>query len=232
MKPLTAILLALGLLGAAAGPAAAASLAPLKPCYVFGGYDQKTGEYDAEPVELDASGFLPGAATRVVVDGVTVASGVRADAAGRVRFTARAPVQDSGERPFTVSVTDEADPAQTAAAASRVTTVAVSVSPRKGPATQRVRFRGRGFTNLSRPVFGHYVKRGRERRTVRFARRPGGPCGTFRATRRRLPFERPATGRWRLRVDQSRRYRAEPAGPFVDLSIQVRRALRLESRRD
>lgn len=232
MKPLGAIVLALGLLGAAASPAAAASLAPLKPCYVFGGYDQKTGEYDAEPVELDASGFLPGAATRIVVDGVTVASGVRADPTGHVRFSARAPVQDSGDRPFAVSVTDEADPARTATAASRVTTVAVSVTPRTGLARQRVRFRGRGFTDLSRPVFGHYVKRGRERRTVRFARRPDGPCGKFDVTRRRLPFKRPATGRWRLRVDQSRRYRAEPSGPFVDLSIQVRRALRLDPRRD
>jgi hypothetical protein len=218
-------------LGAPAAPATAApSLAALKPCYVFAGYDPATGAADAETVAIHATGFRPGATVRVLVDGAEVASGARADAAGEVRLGLAAPEQQRGERRFTVTVADEADATQAASAEAWVTALAVRVRPRRGSPTRRVTFRGRGFTDLDRPVFGHYVRGGKVRRTVRLASRAAGPCGTFAVERRRLPFRRPAMGRWTLRVDQFPRYHSQPAGPFVELTIQVRRALRLGSR--
>jgi hypothetical protein len=228
---LRTVAVAAAALAVGAAPAAGApSLGPLKPCYVFAGYDPATGTADAETVAIHGAGFRPGASVRVLLDSAEVASGVRADAAGEVQLGLPAPEQQRGERPFTVTVVDEADPAQAASAGTRVTALAVRVRPRRGSPTRRVTFRGRGFTDLERPVFGHYVRGGKVRRSVRMAPRSAGPCGTFKVERRRLPFRRPATGRWTLRVDQFPRYQAEPAGPFVELTIQVRRALRLGSR--
>lgn len=226
------LLLTAVLLGAAAAPAAAApAMGTLAPCYVFAGYDEATDRYDAEPLEISATGFRPGALTRVVVDGATVATGVRADAFGALRYVTAPPAQPSGEREFEVAVVDEADPRQTATQSSRVTALEVAIRPRRGTPRRRVRFRGRGFTAGDRPVFAHYVRRGRVRRTVRLVARPEAPCGTFSVRRRRFPLKRVRPGRWTVRVDQFSRYRAAPPGPHVDMTIRIRRAQARAARR-
>lgn len=214
--------------GAGAAPAAAApSLAPLKPCYVFAGVDPATGRYDAELVRIAAAGFAPGTPLRVVVDGTTVASNATADASGSLEMEVQAPVEESGERPFAVTVSAEHDPAQAAAAESRVTHLAVTASPRRARPATRVRFRGRGFTEPTAPVFAHYVRRGRDRRTVRLARRPEGACGTFSVRRRQFPFARPHVGRWSIFVDQSPAFRADLPAPQAELRVVVRQSPRL-----
>lgn len=226
------LLLVAALLGASAAPAAAApTLGALQPCYAFAGYDEETDRYDAEPIELVASGLRPGASTRVIVDGTTIASGVRADAAGELRYVAMPPIQKAGARAFDVAVIDESDPRQAAVGRSRVTALGARIRPRRGAPRRRVRFRGRGFTDASRPVYAHYVRRGRVRRTVRLKARPSGPCGTFSSRRRRFPLRRPRPGRWTVRIDQFASYRPAPPGVHVDLTIRVRPALGLESQR-
>lgn len=220
MKPARLAILAALLVPADA--LAAPTLAPLKPCYVSAGVDPATGETLSEEVALNGSGFTPGAAVDLLVDGTT-AGRVTADAAGAFAATVRSPLQERGEREFIVTATDPSQPA--AGASSRITALRVAVSPLRARPTQRVTFRGRGFTR-STPIYAHYTRRGKARRTVRLADAPKGPCGTFRTRRRQFPIRRPQSGLWTLRVDQEPRFRARPRTAFVDLEVFVKRVLR------
>jgi hypothetical protein len=195
----------------------AAELAPLKPCYVSppGGMP--------ETVALQGSGFTPGAAVDIAVDGAMAAQNVFVEADGsfgRDGGGVPAPHQDAGERSFTVTASEQANPANTATATAQVVALRVRIVPADAAPRRRVRFSGAGFTGRG-AVFGHYTYRDQLRRTVRFGR-PSGPCGSFAATRRLIPVPKPRLGRWRLQVDQSRRYRPEPADAvWYSLEIDV-----------
>jgi hypothetical protein len=188
------------------GVAHAAELAPLKPCYV----SPPAGA--PESMTLQGSGFTPGAAVDIAIDGAVVDQNVFVEADGSFGGNGGgvpAPHQDAGQRNFTVTATERGNPANTATASARVVALQVRVAPPDAAPGRRVRFSGAGFTAPG-PVFGHYTYRGALRRTVRFGR-PAGPCGRFGATRRLIPVRKPRLGPWRLQIDQSRRYRPEPA---------------------
>jgi hypothetical protein len=201
-----------------AATADAAVLEPLKPCYV------SVHEGQREPIDLRASGFTPGSRVDVTIDGTIVFRDVEVDPAGSVSGRVSAPFQAAGERPFTVSVTQQDNPANTASANTMVTALKVHVRPRRAPSSRRVRFSGRGFT-AGRPVFGHYVYGGQVRKTVRFGL-PQLPCGTFSAVRRQIPIRSPRVGEWTLQVDQQRRYSPHPPGVAVPITIRVERVVR------
>ena len=217
---------ALALALAAAPASAAATLEPLKPCYASAG----TEEALREKVEIRGSGFTPTAVVDVLIDGVVVSTG-QVDAFGVIaNASVPAPYQQRGERPFQVTLqerplaTNPTGP-QSATVASRVTNLAVSLRPKRAKPSRRVRFRGRGFT-ADAPVYAHYVFNDKVRKTVRLARRPDGPCGTFKVKRRQIPIKRPRTGEWLLQVDQQRDYDAAPASNWVHVLIDVRRVFR------
>ncbi len=207
----------------AAGPAAAApTLAALKPCYVSVRTAPKT--FDTETVAISGSGFTPNASIDIAVDGALVAAGVPADGAGNLPAgTVKAPVVRIGEKPFTVTATEQADPAQTASASSRVSELAVRVRPRTAAPRRRIRFAGAGFTSPGVPVYAHYVLQGELRRTVRLVAQPSGACGTFAVRRPQFPFS-PRTGRWTVQFDQRRPF--TPDAPLVQISIDVKRVPR------
>jgi hypothetical protein len=214
---LTGALVALAALGAP-GAAAAATLDPLKPCYVS--VDPET----RENVEIRAAGFSPFSYVDVAIDGVTVQT-AQADVDGALpSASVAAPYQEHGERPFTLTVTEQGEPANAAGASALVTALRLRVRPAQAKPSRRVRFRGRGFTGEGR-LYAHYLYEGELRRTVGFGR-PEGPCGTFRVRRRQIPVHHPRTGHWTLQVDQQRDYSVEPATVFVRLSIIVERVLR------
>jgi hypothetical protein len=198
--------------------AVAAALAPLKPCYVSVDRDER------EPVPVEASGFTPRSRVDVAVDGAIEYAGVQVDDAGAVSGRVRAPHQVRGERPFTITVTEQGNPANAVSATAMVTALRVRLRPRRARSHRRVRFEGRGFTGPG-PIYGHYVFRGRERKTVRLAPGADGPCGTFTARRRQIPVRRPAAGEWTLQIDQQRRYSPAPEGVSVPVRIEVRRVL-------
>jgi hypothetical protein len=214
---LAIVIAALALL-APASAAALATLEPLKACYVSVGQGQR------EPVEIRASGFTPDSHVDVAIDGVVVFSGVQVDPAGAVLGRVSAPYQASGQRPFTISVTEQELPQNSVTATAEVTALRVNVRPRRAPSSSRVRFSGRGFT-AERPVYGHYVYAGRVRRTVRFGL-PEAPCGVFSVQRRQIPIDAPRVGDWTLQVDQQRRYSAQPDGVAVPITIRVERVVR------
>jgi hypothetical protein len=223
---LAAVLASAVVLAVPAAASAAPVLDPLKPCYVAVRVDTETGDYITEDVDLKGTGFTPNALVNVTIDGVTSATNVPIDAAGALTVTVQAPFTDSGERPFSVTVAEQQDAAQTVSAQTMVTHLDVNAKPRKARPTQRIRFFGRGFTMLDRPVYAHYVRNRKVRRTVRLAATPKGPCGTFSVKRRQFPF-RPRTGTWIVQVDQQKRYASPPSTAFVALKIFVRRVLKL-----
>jgi hypothetical protein len=204
--------IAILLLAFAASPAAAATVEPLKGCYVSAG---PTDE-DRETVLVRGSGFTAMSTIDVLFDGVVMGSALTGSI-GEFEIRIPAPYQAIGERAFTVTVRDAAtEVSQT----PRVTNLAMTVAPRNASPQQRVRFRGRGFTR-SAPLYAHYTYRGEEQKTVRLARRTKGPCGTFNVKKRLIPVENARNGRWILQVDQRRRYAPEPDPVWVRRPIDV-----------
>jgi hypothetical protein len=221
-KPARLAALAAGALAALAAPSAAVAaptIQPLKACYVSVGQ----ADNEREPVALAASDFAPNSLVDVAVNQVPVATSVPVDAAGNVSGQVLAPFQERGEAPFTVTLTQQGNPANTVSATSKVTALELSVRPRRARPSSRVRFTGAGFTAPG-PVYAHYVFRGRQRKRVLLAR-PHGDCGRFRVRKRQIPVRNPGSGTWTLQVDQQRRYSVSPETVFVRLSILVQRVV-------
>ena len=211
------ILLGAALAAAAPQAAQAAELAPLGACY------RSVDSQTRETVTVRGTGFTPGEQVSVAIDGVVVDTAT-ALPDGNVEGQVTAPYQERGERPFTLTLTEVDQPANTASAASRVTALAFRLKPRKTAPSQRVRFIGRGFTD-GEFVYAHYVRKGKLRKTVRLGAAQG-PCGRIDVRRRQIPIKRPATGRWTLQVDNQKRYSTQPVGVFVRWAINVQRTLR------
>jgi hypothetical protein len=202
--------------------AQAATLEPLGACY------RSVDANARETVPVRASGFTPGEQVDVAVDGtfverVTVLSG------GQIEGSVPAPYHASGHRTFTLSVTQVNQPANTASTTSRVAALGLRLKPRNAAPSKRVRIRGLGFTD-GETVYAHYVRKGRERKTIRLGT-PRGSCGRISVRRRQIPVRRPALGRWTLQVDNSPDYSATPAGVSARWMITVRRAPRPADRR-
>jgi hypothetical protein len=189
----------------------------VQPCYV------SVSSTKRQRLDTFATGFQPNADVDVTIDGATQIDTANDLGAVDLRRIA-APYERRGQRSFTITVTERGDPTVTVSATAWVTALTVRLRPRQAGTSERVRFRGRGFTQ-DRPIFGHYVLRGRVRRTVRLARRPRGACGRFSVRRRQIPLRNPAPGRWLLQVDQQRRWSSQPDSVFVPVTILVQRII-------
>jgi hypothetical protein len=208
-----------------AAPSAASAqqpaLQPLARCYV------SVSPTAREPISVNATGFMPYASVGVFIDDVQQAQ-AQADAAGTVTGMVDAPFVAEGQRAFTLRLTHElSDPSQneTVFAVSKVTALSVTQTPVKPKETSdKVRFRGRGFTKQTAAVYAHYVYGGIDRRTVRVAK-PYGDCGLFSVRRRQFPFKHdPRPGVWTVQFDQQPTY--SPQAPlFATLKITVKRTV-------
>jgi hypothetical protein len=207
---------AAGAAGAAgAEPDKAPHLFPLHPCYRSAGPDAR------ETVGIVATNFTPGGKVNVTVDGTTLPDQATANEKGEVFGSVLAPYNAHGTRRFGLTLTDVQAPEKTASQESLITALDVRLRPRQARPSSRVRFLGRGFIDGPR-IYGHYLRAGKLRRTVKFGR-PTGPCGRLDVVRRQIPVRRPATGRWTLQVDTQRAYSASPRGVFVRVGIVVKR---------
>ena len=202
-------------LGLAAPAQAAVTMDPLKLCYVSDG-DLPS---QREAIHVHASGFTPTGHLTLTIDGKTVDTG-RADAFGMATAVVPAPFQGFGERAFTLVVSEAENPQNVASATSRVTNLGVTLKPKRARPSRRIRFSGRGFTNLA-PIYGHYLFGGKVRKTVRFVDRPVMPCGIFHARGRQIPVRKPRVGVWTLQVDQQRRYSPTPGSNAQRVVIRV-----------
>jgi hypothetical protein len=205
--------------------ASAATLTPLKGCYVTS-TDEVSGEIRREAIPFGGSGFTPGGLVDVSLDG-TLRRTVQADAAGNLPSgqVLEAPYRRKGERSFRLTATDQQNPANTVEAVSNVTAFDVSIRPSTAAPSSRVRFRGRGFTQPG-TVYGHYLYRGKVRKTVKLAKRPAEPCGRFNVRRRQIPIRKPRLGQWLLQIDQERTYRRAPERGAIRVIIRVQRVFK------
>lgn len=192
-----------------------ATVVPLGPCYRSVDADTR------ETVPVRADGFTPGERVNVYIDGQVVRENIIVLPDGKVEGGVPAPYQPTGERPFTLTVTEVDQPSNTASASSRVTALALRLKPQRARPNRRVRFLGRGFTDGTE-VFAHYVRKGKLRKTVSLGA-PQGPCGRVSVKRRQIPVKRPALGRWTLQVDNQQTYSPEPPSVFMRLTITVTR---------
>jgi hypothetical protein len=209
------------LAAALAAPAAAAELDPLKACYVSAG-DERA---QRETIHVHATGFTPGSTVDMTIDGQPAADPGVADQSGETTADVPAPFQGRGERPFTLVVAERDNPANFVTATPLVTDLTVTLRPNPARPSQRVRFRGRGFTSPA-PVYAHYLFRGKLQKTVRLARQTTGPCGQFSVKRRQIPVRSARTGRWLLQVDQQRRWSKTPASNMQQIVITVTETFR------
>jgi hypothetical protein len=203
------------------GAAHAAALTPIKACYVTS-TDGGSGAIRREPVQFAGSGFTPGGLVDIAVDGA-VQRTVQADPAGNLPAQALdAPYRRKGQKEFRLTATDQANTANTAEAVSNVTAFDVSIKPSTAAPSSRVRFAGRGFTQPG-TVYGHYLFRGYVRKTVKLAKHPQAPCGTFKVKRRQIPVRKPRLGQWTLQIDQDKKYRRAPERGAIKVIIRVQR---------
>jgi hypothetical protein len=215
-----AALAALALLPATAQ---AAALAPLKPCYVS--VTQPSGSRITEPLDVSGSGFTPGALVDIKFD-ATLDRTLQADAAGNLPpQVLNSPYQANGQGTFTLTAAERGNPANTVALPSRKTALTLTLKPNPAKPSRRVRFKGAGFT-AQKGVWAHYLYKGKLRKTVRLVKQIKNPCGTFSARRRQIPVKHPRLGRWRLQVDQQKRYSRAPNGVNVRQDIDVKRVFR------
>ena len=210
-------------LGATAAPAGAATVAPLKPCYVSAG----EARAERENVVITGEGFTPEGKVDILVNGIVDAQ-PQADVNGRITGTIKAPFQETGEAPFEVVVRDTVNPLVSVTVGSRVTDLDARLRPREAAPSKRVRIRGRGFTRVAvdgrpAPIFAHYMFEGEYEKTVRLARRSKGTCGRLNARRRQIPIANPASGRWTIQIDQRRRYSPTPRPVWVRVPVTVER---------
>jgi hypothetical protein len=206
----------------AAPATAAVTIKPLKACYASDGEKPE----QRENIHVEAAGFTPGAIVDMTIDGQSVVPPGNADVFGVATADVPAPFQGRGQRPFTLVVQERGNPPNFVTATSWVTNLTVRLHPNTAPPSQRVRFRGRGFTNPALPVYGHYLFRDKLKKTVLIAPQPGGRCGRFSVKRRQIPVKRVRTGRWTLQVDQQRRWSETPDSNMQRLIITVREMFR------
>lgn len=205
--------------------APAATLAPLKPCYVSVDRPPPLSP-EVELIDVAGGGFAPNSKVDISVDGKVAVANVPVDPQGNLQTQAPAPLVSEGDKPFQLVATQQGDPAATASQASRVTALNVGIQPRRARPSSKVRFRGRGFTGAGR-VYAHYIYKNKPRKRVSF--KPRGPCGTFSARKRQIPVSRPGTGQWIVQFDQQKSYARKPSSVFVRLAILVTRTVRFSS---
>jgi hypothetical protein len=190
----------------------------LKPCYVVAQQSQR------EPINVFAAGFTPFQKVDIVLDDIfQYQADVLFD--GKVQGVVPAPFEEEGSRPFTLRLSEVGNPANTLTETTMVTRLSVEQTPPSASTSQRVRFKGRGFVDFTKPVYAHYVFARKVRKSVRLGV-PKGPCGSFNVRRKQFPFKKsPDRGKWTIQFDQNSYYDAN-AAVRVPLTIKVRRMVK------
>ncbi|HEY0345414.1 MAG TPA: hypothetical protein VGC59_12230 [Solirubrobacteraceae bacterium] len=213
----------LGLLWAAAAPAAAATIQTL-PCNV------DTRVIGAKTVPLVGTGFTPGGfvtiqTTSAAAPTPTFFASAQADAAGNFA-TAASPALfnkfDTQEQSFNVIATDQTNPAIVATAPFEQVRLGYNTNPSNGRPSRRATHTVRGFP-IGKPVWLHFRFGGKTRRDVSLGTAQA-PCGK---AERRMPLlpARSRRGKWTVYVDQVRKY-SPATKPQLKYSFVISRVFR------
>jgi hypothetical protein len=193
--------------------ASAATIALDHPCYA-----------EQQPIAVTGGGFTPGAAVKLTFADGTYAGQLTADAAGNITGTASAPVLTATELSSTVTATDQANPAVTAAAPLQISKLQVSTVPSRARPHSTVTYRARGFTPGG-TLYGHYIFKNKLRKNVRVGK-VTGPCGTITRRMDLLPLRRIRYGSWTVQFDLRKSY-SRSAQPAVRGTLLIFRSLRV-----
>lgn len=223
-----------GLLTLLLVPAAAEAvptLEPMKPCYVTARVGPGEAGKQGEPVMLRAAGFT--ANSRVTLSAALEGAAAPFQQAADLQVNEfgelvvpefPAPFVGRGTQAFTVNLTEQGNPVNTVTGTAQTSALGVTVKPQQARPSQKIRFKGLGFT-ADKPVYAHYTYRGKERKRVRLVNRPG-TCGAWSVRRPQFPMSSPDQGRWVIQFDQSKRYvngtTGRLASVFVRLQIDVK----------
>lgn len=213
-------LLAAALALVPASAAHAAQVTTDRSCYL---------ESSSSKVAMSGTGFTPGAAYQVVLDGQPLPGGtgtVAPDGSVSGSFTPPA-LSGSDEAAHSLTVQEGAN---VASAPFTVTTFKADFAPGSGnPSTLRVRFSVFGFALAApnRTVYVHYIRpNGKRKKTVKLGKAKG-VCGKIdRTAKRRLfPFKA-ERGNWRLQFDTSKKFRRGTTSSdflFYTLGVKISR---------
>lgn len=190
---------------ALAGPAAAATLAVTKPCYVD---TVSHGALVGPPMDIVGSGFAPGDPVMIASSDGTADVQTTADSAGNINVVTHAPIP-MFSRPEakvqTLTATDNTATGTTISASTAVrdTELAVATAPPHARPSRKVTWYFSGFIS-GRYVYGHYLRSHRQVARARFGRAKG-LCGLLRVRAHFFPGHQ----RYRhygLQFDDSRHY--------------------------
>ncbi len=155
------------------------------------------------------SGFTP--QSTVKLTGMELDRSAFPDATGAFQTTLLTPNNTTyTPRTYTVTATNEANPAETASVAVQVVKFGVS-APLNGKPSDTAVWRFAGFT-AGKPLYGHFRYHGQTIRNYRFGTAKGA-CGTLKTRAKRLPA-RSRRGTWTLQVDQAKSYSAKTRPSF------------------
>ena len=209
------------------GDAHAATLTPLKACYVTSTDEvQRRDPARAGPDRRQR--LHPRRARRHLA---------RRDArSGRSRPTRpatsppqalEAPYRRKGQRAFRLTATDQANPANTVEAVSNVTALRRQHhAPRRPRRRAACASAGAGSPQPG-TVYGHYLYRGKVRKTVT-AREAAERAlrHVLSVKRKQIPISSPRLGQWRLQIDQEKKYRRAPERGRSGSIIRVQRVFK------
>jgi hypothetical protein len=194
----------------------------IKPCYVAAQESQR------EFVAVSGHNFTPFAYVDLYVDDIQQTGAgdqPQADVHGLLAGAVQAPFIEEGERTFVLRASERDNASIRATYTSKVTRLSVEQTPPAAATSDRVRFKGRGFTDLTRPVFMHYVFAGKSKKTIQLGL-PTGDCGLFSVKRKQFPFKKsPQVGVWTIQFDQSFTYNPK-AQVRVPLTIKVKKTIK------
>jgi hypothetical protein len=204
--------------GGATAQASAADLTVNADCYVIAGTH-------APAMTFTGSGYTPGDSVLISSDEGTVNTSVKADSAGNISGTADAPTPYFSvpeAKKIGLTATDQTPAGTTITARTTVNVTELGWAhgstkrrPGLGALTEKTNWSFSGF-EPGRPIYGHYLYRGKQVALARFGR-ARAPCGTL-TVRARLYPAKPEHSSYSIRYDDSRVYsrRSQPAiiGPL------------------
>jgi hypothetical protein len=203
-----------------AGAQAVPTIEPLRPCYVTAGTAKKP---QGEGVAINAQGFSPNSKVDLMLNGAPVEGGAGLQVGDTGLLTLKpfpAPFVRKGAKDFTVTLTEQGVPANTVTATAKSTRLGVKIKPKSARPSQRISFKGRGFT-AEKPVYAHYTLGGKQVKRVRLARRTG-ECGTWSVRRPQFPMKDPDQGTWFVQFDQSKKYQDGTLGTLASVYVRVK----------
>ncbi len=199
-----------GALALPASASAAAAAALDKPCYVAG-----------QPGTLALFGFAPNAVVSLTSSDLPPVK-ITTDATGSFAVLFRPPpgtdLKRPGSREIAFTATEDANPANTATATSRIAPLAFATDKgTKSPKAKRSWYFSGWVTG--QPIYAHFRFRGRTKGNFRFGVATG-PCGEYKRRAPGIAIKgRVPAGTWTVQVDQSPTYSPNTQPSLTDKTV-------------